>query len=141
MREKLFRAKNIVTDVWVYGYYIKYETRQICAIGDELADDEIIHLIARDGFADWNMPRQLEFVKIKVDTLGQFIGLTDEIGVEIFEGDILGLKGGEHHLGFWEYSETITVKDITKSCYEIGEYENIKVIGNIHNNKSEVDNE
>ena len=66
MREILFRAKQIDTDKWVEGYYIKYETRQRCPIGDDkLADDEILHLIAQDGFADWNMPRQLTFIKIK----------------------------------------------------------------------------
>jgi len=138
MREILFRAKNIATDDWVYGYYIKHETRQRCVIGnDNLADNEIIHLIARDGFADWNMPKQLEIVKIKVDTLGQFIGLTDENRQRIFEGDIVSLRGGEYYLGFWEYNDTITVKDIAQNLYEISHYEQIEVIGNIYDNESE----
>lgn len=72
----LCRAERDPDRVNVEGYYIRYETRQVCPLGDELKDDEVIHLIARNSFADWNMSKTLEFCKVFPDTV-ELIGEDD----------------------------------------------------------------
>ena len=46
------------------GWYVYHETRQPCVFDDELKDDEIVHYVVHDSFADWNMPRELVVSKI-----------------------------------------------------------------------------
>ena len=132
MREILHRAKMIDSENWVYGNYVRFETRQPAPIGDKLAEDEIMHLIANLSFADWNMPRNLTFHKIKSETVGQFTGLTDKNGVKIFEGDIVRLCAGEYCYGIWEYDSTFEVSDIRSVGLDFANYEEIYVICNIH---------
>lgn len=59
-REILFRAKDINNN-WAYGSYFKHIKRQICPIdNDSLKEEDIEHLMIRDSFADWNMPKEIE---------------------------------------------------------------------------------
>lgn len=86
-REIKFRAKAINDDFfkgeWVYGYYTK-----------ELWSGNLLDVIT-DGAND---------IPIQVETLGQFTGLCDKNGKEIYEGDIINFTfysdmAGHAHLG------------------------------------------
>lgn len=46
------------------GWYIGHINRQVCAFGDELREEDVDHLVAVDGFADWGMSRSLVIKKI-----------------------------------------------------------------------------
>lgn len=88
-REILFKAKRIDNGGWVEGYYIYHIKRTICPIGDSVKPEDEQHVIMRDGFSDWNMPRDTVVYEINPDTLCQYTGLTGKYGKKIWENDIL----------------------------------------------------
>ena len=81
---------------------------------------------------------------IDEDYLMQSTGIFDKDGVEIFEGDILELKGGDEVLGNaklvwnkWQavlVVEAIGVEDATAFSELIDDISSYRVIGNIYEN-------
>ena len=123
MREILFRGKSIITNEWVYGgivhqtdFYGDIVDRYYIVDGTDTRDYDI-------GYSERVIP----------ETVGQFTGLTDKNGIKIFEGDIV--KGT--FLGF-----PIPIEDdVFSICwqedvagYKANYFENVEVIGNIHDN-------
>ena len=138
-----FRGKRIDNSEWIYGYYVRHETRQICPIGDDkLKPEEIKHLIIVDSFADWNMPRQLQGIEVIPETVGQYTVLKDKNGVEIYEGDILKStnKNNVGSIRFWREhaSYLISWRDEQGAHLDYadcGMSETLlEIIGNIHDN-------
>lgn len=78
--------------------------------------------------------------EVDKETIGQYTGLHDKNGKEIYEGDIIQILGGEYEQGFYEWNEIVQIKDLIYDGFNlmmaISQIGNkaIKVIGNIYDN-------
>lgn len=132
MRTIKFRGKRLDNGEWAYG----------CIFINDKGYAAITTLNTRGEYA----------VDIKVDpeTIGQFTGLSDKNGKEIYEGDILEMwledsvepQGGYFHrmyvvftseIGFTLWGECMTMED-AEPLYELLQWKDCEVIGNVHDN-------
>ena len=143
MREILFRGKRFDNGEWVDGYLYEHEPALVGIVSENDVPEPSKWFIARTGFADWNMPRPVEFVEVDPSTVGQYTGLKDKHGKRIWEGDVLRSRYDD----LYPDDESIEVVKWFRGGWHIqqGEYPPdamdgdgvmpySEVIGNIHDN-------
>lgn len=124
-REIKFRGLRTNGNGWVYGYIQPH------------TNPELFDILQLNDDHDWTRYR------VKPETVGQFTGLFDKNGAEIFEGDLLKrvISFAGSHAEFTEkvifYSacfSTISVSDNNEAPMYLSNYvgHTIEVIGNIH---------
>jgi hypothetical protein len=137
-RQIKFRGISAHTNDWVYGYYsvFTYESQ-----GGDYARGDIGHFIMPIK-GDNEQTESDEYVRVLPESVGQFTGLVDFVGTDIYEGDLFSakIKGKDviARADFIEGAFRCVQVDFdysyTPACFykeDILRYQ-IKVIGSIH---------
>ena len=139
MREILFKAKRLDNGEGFEGVPVDV-TPLVCFASDK-AEQEVV--MVRAGFADWGMPRGMEYTKVDPSTVSQYTGLTDKNGKKVFVGDIVRCSRGCPHEVVWvqEHGGTfiggmpaVYLSGLTPGYAWTGAEE---VIGSIHDGEGE----
>ena len=132
MREIKFRGQHIDTKEWVYGDLVQVINHPT----------GLKAYIAADGDTKLFYPG-CRFCEINPETIGQFTGLHDKNGKEIYEGDIvvkdeyMWFDGGKpNYVGTVKRGVLVRL-GLNDEGFEEGEKSDWRVIGNIHENKED----
>lgn len=120
MRKIRFRGKTRATAEWVYGSVVTY-------------DDGAVAMCSNvDGRYEWRY--------VEPTTVGQYTGMDDDDGEEIYEDDILIAKDvfgdeKEYIVAFDNnYHHAFGLLDKDGYWFDFREFESMTIIGNIHDN-------
>ncbi|MCH4172581.1 MAG: YopX family protein [Lactobacillus sp.] len=92
MREVKFRGYSLLTSRWIYGAYYKH-LPFTPSPSQKVDENEYEHLIIKDSFSDWQLPRGIHYEQVNPESVSEFTGLKDSLDNDIFEGDILTVIG------------------------------------------------
>lgn len=117
MRQIKFRAQDIASNKWLYGD-LRHHKDDVCIFEQGSTKGE----------------------QVKRDTVGQFTGLRDINGKEIYEGDVLVIEGirTDRYSKVWWNDERFTFyighSPISAYLLNDGRLQEFRIAGNIYDN-------
>lgn len=133
MRPIKFRGKKPYTGNWVCGNLLRICGGSMIYFGSDTdtiePDIESSNPIAVELFKD-------EVAVVLSDTVGQFTGLYDKNGTEIYEGDIILCKGKYIYSVEWKSDGFFMISKLYGGVTSITSFgpNQLEIIGNIHDN-------
>lgn len=129
MREIKFRGKRLDNGEWIYGNLILAENGAPYIFPPDICEIDGHHLRQGDDAPHWVDPA----------TVGQYTGLKDKNGREIYEDDIMILGDRQGRIGYVGYSEVhpaflLVTRDIDFVLYSRNSERQYEVLGNINDN-------
>ena len=131
MRTIKFRGKSLYNNEWVYGNLFQGidSNGNICCF--ILPENRYVSVNAPDAF--WMSFSSQDSYLVDINTVGQFTGITDRFGREIYEGDKIVKINIRNYVGtvLYENGEFVVAFDWYKSnLNEIRQETELEIINN-----------
>ena len=159
MFDNHIKAKVVGRNIWIVGYYVQHEKVMPNGFGlseqqfKEIYKNNIAHYIFYDGSSDWDLPQPLLQEEIEPETICRYAGFKDNTNQEVFENDVVEItdksqprrEKNYYLISYNNKTQSFNMIDNAqwsmqhispmKLEYLIADRKNIKVMGNVIQNK------
>ena len=121
MREIKFRGWSLYDEKWVYGYLTVKTTKRDL--------EKHYYIYSESGISGW---------RVDPESVGQWSGVHDALGNEIFEGDLVNWIDSDENKKQDEVRWINGGLVLCNNSYTVGSYSSAEVVGNLFENNRDL---